>query len=102
MKQQIIIKMDAQDFERLSNTSMGWLHGRWQDQINEGRFESPHICELAKKMEWAYWFDNPVAFIMAKSYLSTKRISFFATEDLWLGESVIFTDYMGAKEVANV
>lgn len=102
MKQQIIIKMDAQDFERLSNNSMGWLHGRWKDQINEGRFESPDICELAKKMEWAYWFDNPVAFIMAKSYLSTNRIPFFVTEDLWLGESVIFTQYFEAKEVANV
>lgn len=99
MKNPVTIKMDAQDFERLSSTIMEWGND-WTQQVKDGRFESVDVCFLAADMKWIYWYSSPVEYILAKSYLQSNRISFFTTEDLWSGDSVILTDYM-VSEVSH-
>jgi len=89
----ITIKMTPQDFDLLSDMLMGWGDEGWIAQVNEGRFEDTEIALLAQPMQWAYWFDNPINCILAKSYLASNKLAFYTTYDLATESWVIFTNY---------
>jgi hypothetical protein len=89
----ITIKMTPQDFDLLSDMQMEWGDEGWMAQVNEGRFEDTEIAILAQPMQWAYWFDNPLSCILAKSYLSSNKMGFHTTYDLASESWVIFTNY---------
>jgi hypothetical protein len=89
----ITIKMTPQDFDLLSDMQMEWGDEGWMAQVNEGRFEDTEIALLAQPMQWAYWFDNPLNCILAKSYLASNKMGFFTTYDLASESWVIFTNY---------
>ena len=65
----------------------------FMDTIAEGRFEDTEIALLAQAMQWAYWFDNPLSCILAKSYLASNKMEFYTTYDLASESWVIFTNY---------
>jgi hypothetical protein len=89
----ITIKMTPEDFDLLSDMQMEWGDKGWMAQVNEGRFEDTEIALLAQPMQWAYWFDNPLNCILAKSYLASNKMGFHTTYDLASESWVIFTNY---------
>jgi len=90
----ITIKMTPQDFDLLSDMQMEWGDEGWMAQVSEGRFEDTEIAILAQPMQWAYWFDNPLNCILAKSYLASNKMGFYTTYDLASESWVIFTNYV--------
>ena len=93
MTTSITIKMTPQDFDLLSDMQMEWNVGNWMEQVKNGRFEDTHIALLAEAMDWAYWFDNPISCILAKSYLASNKHKFYTSYDLGSESWVIFTNY---------
>ena len=89
--------MDKTDFEALSSTYMAFDKS-WDKQIQTGRFEG-----FTKHPGYSviYWFDNAVAFIIAKSYLLSLNESFLTPEDTHLDEYCIVTNFEVREGLAN-
>ena len=97
MKSNIVLQMDKTDFEALSSTYMAFDKS-WDKQIQTGRFEG-----FTKHPGYSviYWFDNPVSFIIAKSYLLSLNESFLTPEDTHLDEYCIVTNFEVREGLAN-
>lgn len=97
MKSNIVLQMDKADFEALSSTYMAFDKS-WDKQITAGRFEG-----ITKNPGYnvIYWFDNSVAFIIAKSYLWSLNVRFASPEDTHSDEYCIITNYEVRKGLAN-
>ena len=97
MKSNIVLQMDKTDFEALSSTYMAFDKS-WDKQIQTGRFEG-----FTKHPGYSviYWFDNPLSFIIAKSYLWQLDIRFAAPEDTHSDDYCIITNYEVRKGLAN-
>ncbi len=97
MKSNIVLKMDVKDFEALSSTYMAFDKS-WDKQIKAGRFEG---IAVNPGYSVIYWFDNAVAFIIAKSYLWTLDESFLTPEDTHSDDYCIITNYEVREGLAN-
>jgi hypothetical protein len=85
--------MQADDFEKLFVTSMNWSGVDWESQ--DGRFEPlPDYRRFAR----AYWFENYVDLIIARSFLIAAGFEssthFDAAEGY--GSHLLLTDFGGA------
>ena len=97
MSTEIIIKMDKADFEALSNTYMAF-NKSWDKQIKAGRFTG---LQKTSNYSVIYWFDNALALIIAKSYLTAINFSFRDLYDTHLDEYCIVTNYEVREGLAN-
>ena len=96
MKSNIVLQMDVKDFEALSNTYMA-LDTTWNKQFRDGRFEGINVVMGTV----LYWFDNPVSFILAKSYLKAIDEHFYPSYDNVTEQYVIMTRYEVRKDLTN-
>tara|TARA_R110000822_G_scaffold1273_4_gene5782 strand:- start:1171 stop:1470 length:300 start_codon:yes stop_codon:yes gene_type:complete len=88
---EITVKMSSEDFEYLYETSMNWKDEDWR--VQDGRFvPMPNYT----KWQRAYWFDNRVTLILAKSYLNHFEIEYDETLDDNENQFVLLTDFGGA------
>jgi len=97
MKSNIVLQMDKQDFEALSNTYMAF-NKSWNKQIRAGRFTG---IQSNPGYSVIYWFDNALALIIAKSYLTSIGQSFKDLYDNNLEEYVIVTNFEVREGLAN-
>ena len=97
MSTEIIIKMDAVEFEALSTTYMAF-NKSWDKQIKAGRFEG---ITANPGFNWIMWFDNVLALILAKSYLTAIGEAFIELNDANADGYVIVTNF-NIAEVGNV
>ena len=65
MATSINLQMDENDFNRLYSSSMNWAGEDWATQ--DGRFEP---LPDYRKFIRAYWFENYVDLLVARSYLT--------------------------------
>jgi hypothetical protein len=96
MKSNIVLQMDIEDFEALSNSYMAFDES-WDDQIKNGRFEN---IKLNPGFSVIYWFDNAVSLILAKTYLKSIGQDFKELYDINLDGYSIITNF-DVSEVAN-
>ena len=98
MSTEIIIKMDAVDFEAITNTYMAFDKS-WDKQIKQGRFEG---LDSNPGFNFIYWFDNALALIIGKSYLASIGQDFkeVCDNNLDAGYSLI-TNFELYKAVTN-
>ena len=92
-----MLKMDKADFEALSSSYMAF-NKSWDKQIKAGRFEG---IAVNPGYSVIYWFDNPVSFIIAKSYLLSLDESFLTPYDNNADEYCIVTNYEVREGLAN-
>ena len=97
MKSNIVLQMDKKDFEALSNSYMAF-NKSWDKQLKAGRFEGIRVNPGYSVI---YWFDNAVAFIIAKSYLLSLNESFLTPEDTHLDEYCIVTNFEVREGLSN-
>jgi len=97
MKSNIVLQMDVKDFEALSNTYMAF-NKSWDKQIKAGRFTG---IQSNPGYSVIYWFDNALALIIAKSYLTSISQSFRDLYDNNLEEYVIVTNFEVREGLAN-
>ena len=97
MLTQIMLKMDKADFEALSSSYMAF-NKSWDKQIKAGRFEG---IAVNPGYSVIYWFDNPVSFIIAKSYLWSLDQSFLTPEDTHVDDYCIITNFEVREGLAN-
>ena len=97
MLTQIMLKMDKADFESLSSSYMAF-NKSWDKQIKAGRFEG---IAVNPGYSVIYWFDNPVSFIIAKSYLWSLDQSFLTPEDTHVDDYCIITNFEVREGLAN-
>ena len=97
MLTQIMLKMDKADFEALSSSYMAF-NKSWDKQIKAGRFEG---IAVNPGYGVIYWFDNPVSFIIAKSYLWSLDQSFLTPEDTHVDDYCIITNFEVREGLAN-
>ena len=97
MLTQIMLKMDKADFEVLSSSYMAF-NKSWDKQIKAGRFEG---IAVNPGYSVIYWFDNPVSFIIAKSYLWSLDQSFLTPEDTHVDDYCIITNFEVREGLAN-
>jgi hypothetical protein len=96
MKSNIVLQMDIEDFEALSNSYMAFDES-WNDQIKNCRFEN---IKLNPGFSVIYWFDNAVSLILAKTYLKSIAQDFKELYDTNLDGYSIITNF-DVSEVAN-
>ena len=97
METNIVLKMDVKDFEALSNTYMAF-NKSWDKQIRAGRFTG---IQSNPGYSVIYWFDNALALIIAKSYLTSIGQSFKDLYDNNSDEYVIVTNFEVREGLAN-
>ena len=97
MLTQIMLKMDKADFEALSSSYMAF-NKSWDKQIKAGRFEG---IAVNPGYSVIYWFDNPVSFIIAKSYLWSLDQSSLTPEDTHVDDYCIITNFEVREGLAN-
>jgi len=97
MQSNIVLQMDAIEFEALSNTYMAFDKS-WDKQIKAGRFEG---ITVNPGFTWIMWFDNVLALILAKSYLTAIGEGFIELNDANADGYVIATNF-NIAEVGNV
>jgi len=97
MKSNIVLQMDVKDFEALSHTYMAF-NKSWDKQIRAGRFTG---IQSNPGYSVIYWFDNALALIIAKSYLTSIGQSFKDLYDNNSDDYVIVTNFEVREGLAN-
>ena len=97
MKSNIVLQMDVKDFEALSSTYMAF-NKSWNKQIRDGRFEG---IQSNPGYSVIYWFDNALALIIAKSYLTSIGQDFRDLYDNNADECCIVTNFEVREGLSN-
>lgn len=100
----IVISMDEQDFDLLTENSTYWTGARWNPQEDAERFESTVRGETVKAADWpgwdlkmAYWTDDSWAkVILMRSFLRNTGQECEILWDLGMETWLILTDYKTA------
>jgi hypothetical protein len=91
----ITLTITAEDFDRLTNTSMEWKANNWQSQAN--RFEDEPLFTW----EMAYWCGTFVETLLCQGYLSGIGQESQTVFDTGLLEWVILTNYRSSHWITQ-